>query len=145
MNRKVIQITSALDSDGDAILHALCDDGTIWERCFISGGGLYWRQIEEINELLNADTEEKAISFAKDWNIKGRPKLNAIAQNPYGEWYGFTGNVRLENYENGKRWKYGGEILQLNKLLRQKKAVENGTAESWEESLVIIEETTKCP
>ena len=143
MNRKVIQITSALDSDGNAALHALCDDGTIWERYFIDNGDCCWSQIEDIDELLNVNTKEKAIAFAKDWNLKAKDKLKAIAQNPYGEWYGFTGNVRLENYENGKRWRYGGKIFKLNELLRQKKAVENGTAESWEKSLVIIEETSK--
>ena len=140
MDRKVIQITSALDSNGYVILNALCDDGTMWEQGFINGGGKYWHQIDDVDELLNINTKEKAIAFAKEWNKSSKDKLDAVAKNQDGEWYGFTGNVRLENYEDGKRWRYGGKMFKLNKLLRQKKAVENGTAESWDESLVIIEE-----
>ena len=143
MNRKVIQITSALDSDGDAILHALCDDGTIWERYFIIGGGLRWRQIEDVDELLNVDTEEKAISFAKDWNKSAKDKLDAVAKNQDGIWYGFTGNVKLGKDEDGEKWECDNKFCRLNTLVRKKKEKENGITKNWKESLIIIEETSK--
>ena len=93
--------------------------------------------------MLNVDTKEKAISFAKDWNIKGRPKLKSICKGKDGMWYGSTGNIKLEESKDGKRWTHDRTAFKLNELLRQKKELENGIVKSWDESLVIIEEAKK--
>ena len=44
MEVKVIQITSTRDADGDPVLYALCNDGSIWRRAW---GGI-WEQVEDV-------------------------------------------------------------------------------------------------
>ena len=51
--------------------------------------------------------------------------------------------IKLEESKDGKRWVHDRTAFKLNELLRQKKELENGIVKSWDESLVILEETSK--
>jgi hypothetical protein len=46
--RKVIQITASLMSQGMHVVYALCDDGSMWKRVTDSDNESEWQRIEDI-------------------------------------------------------------------------------------------------
>jgi hypothetical protein len=50
--RKIVQITSMFYEDKSVIrpvVHALCDDGTVWEECRdVKTGEFYWVKMPDI-------------------------------------------------------------------------------------------------
>ena len=52
MKRKVVQITSAVMFDS-VVIHALCDDGTVWRK--LLGVGPAWIQLPAIPDQEGAE------------------------------------------------------------------------------------------
>ena len=130
--KKIVQIAVTNDTDGDPIIHALCDDGSLYVRKYFSSGPL-WEPLPGITkDHIEIISRNDAILFAEEWNSDSRHKrkLKFIAQDRYGEWVGFCEKPEPDN----ERWDPNGKCLKGKlHILRV------GKEEDWKETLTKIE------
>ena len=129
MNSKITMIDVVNDGDGDPIVFALCEDGSVWKYGYFKSG-MRWAQIPNIDRDSVAITSQRdAEQFAKNWNaIAGDEKIEFIAKERTGEWIGFCGHPTL----NGEYWEAGKiKSIRLHEL-------QGGQEPFWKKSLTRI-------
>ena len=132
MTKKIVQIAVTSDTDGDPIIHALCDDGSLYVRRYFKSG-MRWELLPGIQPSEVAIVKrDDAIRFAEEWNSNAmlKVKIKFIARERTGEWIGFSGKPELD----GEFWKPSdeGKCIRLHEL-------QEGHAEFWKKTLTEIE------